>query len=142
MDSHKKCRSTLARYAPNHVVPLPTRRSSYLSLARRCLLVCLAAVSGSASAAGAYTGTVASVLAFGNNTNAYFVYINGIGGQSPPSCVTQNNRFVISPATDAGKAQIASVLSALARGATVSIQGTGTCDIWPDTESILLLQST
>jgi hypothetical protein len=102
---------------------------------------CSTVTGNEAFAAGYYSGAVVTVQAYGSNTNALFVNISGTVGQSPPSCATQNYRFVVSPATDAGKAQIAVILSALARGATVWIQGTGACDIWPDTESILLLTS-
>jgi hypothetical protein len=94
------------------------------------------------SAASSFAGTISSVIAYGENINAVFVNINGTAGGSPPSCQNyQNNRFVLNPTTTSGQALLAVVLSALARGVPVGITGSGTCSIWPDTESILQLQS-
>jgi hypothetical protein len=95
----------------------------------------------SASAAGTYVGTIVNVEGYGENTNAVFVIINGTVGGSPPSCGTQNYRFVLNPSNASGQALLAITLSALARNVAVSIIGSGTCSIWGDTESILLLQS-
>jgi hypothetical protein len=65
-----------------------------------------------------------------------------LGYGTPPSCPNyQNYRFVVNPSNASGQALLAIVLSAVARGASVGITGSGTCSIWPDTESILLLQS-
>jgi hypothetical protein len=94
----------------------------------------------SASAAGTYVGTITNVEGYGENTNAVFVLINGTVSGSP-SCATQNYRFVLNPSNASGQALLAIALSALARNVTVTITGSGTCSIWGDTESILLLLS-
>ena len=60
----------------------------------------------------------------------------------PPSCASgQNTRFAVNPATDGGKALMAALLTAYAQKRPVSVQGSGACDIWPDTETILYIQT-
>ncbi len=59
-----------------------------------------------------------------------------------PACVTpgQESRFVIDARTDAGKAMLSVLLTAVARGKRVTITGTGTCGIWGDTESVSFIE--
>ena len=112
------------------------------NLVPKCLLICFAAISSNALAAGFYTGPVVYQQALATaTTGVFYALINGVVGQTPPACATQTGRFAVNSTTDAGKAQIAIVLSALARGATVWIQGSGACDVWPDTETVLLVYS-
>jgi hypothetical protein len=121
--------------------------SRRLLLLKSCLLIYFSAVSFSASALGFYSGSIVSQQAQVTGTEAtgitgaFFVYINGVSGQSPPACATSTGRFVVNSTIAAGQAQVAVILSALARGATVSIQGSGACDVWPDTETILWILS-
>jgi hypothetical protein len=99
----------------------------------------LGSICGVAHSLGFYTGSALyqQAVSTGATTGTFLVYINGSVGSTPPACATQTNRFAMSVTTDVGKAQIAVVMSALARGATVWIQGSGVCDISPDTESAL-----
>jgi hypothetical protein len=124
------CRAALMSFATKRVL-----RSAILTI------IGLWGAVASASAAGTYSGTITSVEGYGENTNAVFVLINGTVSGSPAGCATQNYRFALNPSNASGQALLAVVLSALARGVTVGIIGSGTCSIWPDTESILLLQS-
>lgn len=128
------------RLAPTSSARMRLHRPSFASVVQRCSVICLAAISN-ATAAGSFTGTIASQQAMGPGGGVFFLNLNGTSSQSPPSCATLKNRFVINPATDSGKAQIAVIVSALARGSTITIQGSGACDLWPDTESILWVLS-
>jgi hypothetical protein len=126
---------------------LRLHRSRRLLLLQSWALACFSAVSFSANALGFYSGSIVSQQAQVTGTEAtgitgaFFVYINGVSGQSPPACATSTGRFVANSTIAAGQAQVAVILSALARGATVSIQGSGACDVWPDTETILWILS-
>ena len=69
---------------------------------------------------------------------AYFVYINLPPGG--PSCATYgqtSKRFVVNPNTEAGMSVIATLLAAQASGRNIQVTGSGLCDIWSDTESIV-----
>lgn len=67
---------------------------------------------------------------------AFFVYFTAAVSQSP-SCATENYRFVVNTGTDGGKALMAILLTAHAQNTPVTVVGSGLCDIWGDTESIL-----
>ena len=98
------------------------------------------AISSMASAAGSYSGTITSVEGTGEGNSAVFIGINGTVGGQPPTCAqAETTRFVVNPSTPQGQALVAMVLSAQARGASVTIFGSGSCDIWGDTESVLYL---
>jgi hypothetical protein len=72
-------------------------------------------------------------------TAQFFVSVNQpVTGA--PSCAIQAMKFVINGSTDAGKAQIATVLAAQSAGHNISILGTGTCDVWGDTETVFWVQ--
>jgi hypothetical protein len=72
-------------------------------------------------------------------TGQFFVSVNQpiTGG---PSCAIQPMKFVINASTDAGKAQIATVLAAQSASRPISILGTGSCDVWGDTETVFWVQ--
>jgi hypothetical protein len=73
-------------------------------------------------------------------TGQFFVSVNQpVAGA--PSCATQPMKFVINASTDAGRAQISTVLAAQSAGRLISILGTGTCDVWGDTETVFWVQS-
>ena len=72
-------------------------------------------------------------------SQANVAFFNSTGTRTnPASCAGPGlqNRWAISLTTDAGKAILAAVMTAQARGKQVWINGTGTCSIWPDTESV------
>lgn len=52
-----------------------------------------------------------------------------------PACSTQD-RWAINGTTDGGKIIISTLLTAYAQGKQTSIQGTGTCTVWSDTETV------
>lgn len=52
-----------------------------------------------------------------------------------PACSTQD-RWAINGTTDGGKIIISTLLTAYAQGKQISIQGTGTCTAWSDTETV------
>lgn len=56
---------------------------------------------------------------------------------SPPTCATQAIRWVIDVTTSQGQAMVAALLTAQSRGKRISIQGTGDCEVWGDTETVL-----
>ena len=54
-----------------------------------------------------------------------------------PACVqTAPNRYAIPTNTDAGKAMIATLLTAYAMGYSVIVTGNGTCSVWGDAETV------
>jgi len=64
------------------------------------------------------------------------VYFNQNGTRTgQPACATQN-RWSINTTTAKGQAMLSVLLTAYASGKPISIQGTGDCRDWPDTESI------
>jgi hypothetical protein len=89
-----------------------------------------------AHAGGVTNATITQVVA--ESPNGYFVYVD-LAPTNTPACGTVtsgNHRYVIDLTTDAGKAMIATVLTAYANKALIDITGTGTCDVWGDTETV------
>ncbi len=77
------------------------------------------------------------------NQGTVFIYVD-TAPQGAPSCGTQtvgSLRYGISESTATGKAQLAIALSAIARGATILLQGSGACTAWGDTEDIAWIRS-
>lgn len=73
--------------------------------------------------------------------DVYFLYVDK-DATGTPSCATytrSDRRFAIDPATDIGRAMIATALAARMAGLKINISGTGNCLIWGDTESIAWL---
>ena len=88
--------------------------------------------------AGTVTGGTIS-LVFSAQEDVYFVYLNQ-NITDVAACGSANaNRFSIKPSTPGGKAMIATVLFASAQGKAITVQGTGDCGIWGDTESAKFL---
>lgn len=86
-------------------------------------------------------------LALGNSTGQVTVPVIGAtygvfmfkagtpAGQ--PACVqVPSQPWVLNVKTDGGKATYALLLSAQAQGKTVSVSGTGVCDVWGDRETV------
>jgi hypothetical protein len=58
-----------------------------------------------------------------------------------PACATPTpNRWVFKAATTDGQAMLATLLTLRGLGKQVSVQGTGTCPDWADTETVQKLQ--
>lgn len=92
--------------------------------------------------AGSVTGRIEFIQAGLGYTpqNAYaLVKVNG-APDNQPGCAT-DARFALNPATEAGKAFLALLMSAKAAGNTVTLVGTGACDVMGgEFESISYLQ--
>lgn len=74
-----------------------------------------------------------------HDTNPYvmFVYVNQTPTNSP-ACHTAaaGNRYAIDISQTYGRVQAAEVMEAQATGRTVDIGGTGTCNVWADTDTL------
>lgn len=66
----------------------------------------------------------------------FFVYLDQPVNGSSCGQTSTTRRYVIDETTAVGKMQIATILSAQARGASISVTGMGSCPLWPDTESV------
>ncbi|MFT4929090.1 MAG: hypothetical protein ACI8WB_005220 [Phenylobacterium sp.] len=51
-------------------------------------------------------------------------------------CSTVGDDWMLSIATEKGKAMYAMLLASAAQGLTVSVQGHGACNVWPGRESV------
>lgn len=103
---------------------------------RRLLAIVAVVAAGLAapnlSWAGGSSGAVSQVTA----TTAGVVFFDSTGNHTgQPGCATLS-RWALNVTTPAGQSVLAAVLTAYAQGKTVSFVGTGTCDVWPDSESI------
>lgn len=101
------------------------------SVRKLVLGVCAAfAAAGTPALAGEVTGTINFVQAgHGHTPDDAFVLVQVDGTRLyAPSCAT-DPRMAINPATHAGKAMLAMLLSAKAAGQTVVIYGTGNCQM-------------
>jgi len=65
----------------------------------------------------------------------FFRLSEGTARTDRPGCATQD-RWVINNAWPAAKTQIATLMSAVLAGRKVSVQGTGDCAAWGDTETV------
>jgi len=92
------------------------------------------AVSGQVQARGTATGTVESLTSSGSITNVFLSEtITPVNGESIPSCATRDQNFAL--AADQ-KNQLAILLTALALGSEVRINGSDDCDVRDGTESV------
>jgi hypothetical protein len=95
-----------------------------------------------AVAAGAATqGTVTTLTVQNsggtNGQGVAFIYISS-AHTGAPGCHTTGNRWVVDLGVESGRQLYALALSAYLSGRSLSdMVGTGTCSIWPDTESLL-----
>ena len=102
--------------------------------------ICSVLVLGSnpAFARGTSTGTVAKLTASGSVTNIFLsVPITAVTGETVPACSTRDDFFTL--ASDQ-KNQLAIVLTALALGSSVKINGNGLCTNKANAEDISSIQ--
>lgn len=92
-------------------------------------------IASPASAGQAQAGKIFSL--FSTEFGVVMFHSNG-ARSSIPSCVGagMESRFAIDVKNDAGKSMYALLLTAVAQGKQVWINGTGNCSIWGDTESV------
>jgi hypothetical protein len=106
------------------------------------LTTCLLVLIGSPAQAGSVTNTTVRMVA-PESPNVFFVYVVA-APSGTPACGTEtvsNYRYVVDVTTDAGKAMVATALTAYAMQSPVDVIGLGTCAVWGDTETIYYLQA-
>lgn len=87
-------------------------------------------------ASDAAIGTTYGILA--HDTGRIFFYQTG-SRTARPTCATED-RWVFDIKTSTGQATLAVLLTAHANNRNVTIQGTGQCSEWPDTETVRSVQ--
>jgi hypothetical protein len=92
----------------------------------------LIALPSAASASYSSGGQVTFIL----TTNAGIILFDVSGPRTTrPACATQM-RWAFNGSTAAGQAKLASLLTAYARQASITVYGTATCVSWGDTEEV------
>lgn len=107
------------------------------SLSLAALACCAMALPAHASDAS--TGTITQLQA---PQNGAVIFVHSGTRTTPPSCgVAYGTRWVIDASTPQGQSQLSVLLTAYALHKSITIHGTGICNIWGDTEtaSILLI---
>lgn len=98
--------------------------------------VALLAIVGCASAANAGSamagGVVSNVIMQPSGQMFFDVATSHL---SRPACAT-SDRWAIDTSKAGGQAAAAGVLTAFANKRPIGVQGTGGCEVWPDTESV------
>ena len=82
-------------------------------------------------------GTVA-VLAVRSADGLHYVVVNG-SRSVKPACATYEYFMITDEHSDAGKAQLAMLLSAYMSGKVVHVSGSGICGRWGDGEDIMMV---
>jgi hypothetical protein len=85
--------------------------------------------------AGAGSG-LAAIEHVGNFNGADLVFFYTTSHAAQPSCNTYRKRWVLSLSTQLGRSQYAYLMSAIVAGREVVIGGTGTCDLYADSETV------
>jgi hypothetical protein len=96
----------------------------------------LAASSASAGSAG--LGSVSYILPLSSGAGSSQLMFFNISSlpSGHPACATNTGRWVINVSTPAGQAMASLILTAYSLGKQITVQGTGACTDWPDTESV------
>lgn len=111
------------------------RTLSVLTTACLCLS-CLSITPAHASAASA--GTIQNIIV--NSSGIVFFYMTGTR-TTLPSCQTASaTRWSFDSSTSGGQAMLAALLSAYGLGKQITVNGTGTCSVWADTEATSYIQ--
>lgn len=92
----------------------------------------------SAAASSVTAGTINSMTVQVYSPGGQYFFSTTGTRTATPSCATQP-RWVIDTSTSAGQSQVAALLSAYTMNKKVSVTGTGTCSVWADTETVLVL---
>lgn len=91
------------------------------------------AVTASAQSSTAYEGQLLDLHFMKNGA----VLVTTTGSRSSaPACATVAGRFALDSTTPGGRSQLAGLIAAEAADRTVVIRGTGTCDVYGDSETI------
>jgi hypothetical protein len=100
------------------------------------------AAASAAHAGGTQTGTVlmhhTTYAANASSAGiAMFVLVGGGAKVDKPACNTYQERWAFNNASPAARYHHAVLLAAVASGKTVTVWGTGLCDVWSDSETIM-----
>ncbi|WP_157134823.1 hypothetical protein [Sphingomonas sp. PAMC 26605] len=103
----------------------------------KSFLLCAVATSlfvvSPAIASTASPGNPTSLLALNDGP----ILFNQDGSRtSAPSCATVAGRWAMDARTPAGQSRLSVLLTAVALHKQIEVQGTGTCSVWPDTETV------
>ncbi|MEZ0391824.1 MAG: hypothetical protein ACAH59_06385 [Pseudobdellovibrionaceae bacterium] len=99
---------------------------------RTGILLMIFLTSSLAQAGSISASKITSLVA--TNKDAYLVAF-GRDITSSPSCATVKRRFSFKVSTPAGKAMLATVLTAQVADSAVYVTGDGTCSVWSDSET-------
>lgn len=101
--------------------------------------LCAASVGfASAAHANSIEGKIKS-LAVRSSDGLHVVVVEGVP-TGRAACAANHDYYMIADEhSDAGKAQMAILLSAYMSGKSVAVEGTGTCTRWADGEDILIV---
>jgi len=90
---------------------------------------------GNASSAGG--GSITQLQA---PPNGAVIFVHSGTRTAPPACgAGYGTRWVIDASTLQGQSQLSVLLTAYSLHKSISIQGTGACDIWGDTETVQII---
>lgn len=82
-------------------------------------------------------GNVLQIYGTSNGAVLFSVVGTGVSRSGVPSCgSSQPNRWAIDASTVAGQAAVQVLLAAYAQHKPIFVQGTGTCTLWGDTETV------
>lgn len=93
-------------------------------------------VCANARASDAALGRVAGTVTV---PGVFFVITTG-ARTTPPACATASNRWAVDATTSGNQAMIAQILSAQAQGLAIVVHGTGTCNVWGDSETVSVIE--
>lgn len=104
---------------------------------KKILWITVAILCASSPANAGSAGGPPINIMFAYNSVVFFDVITNRSGA--PACATMPTRFAVATNTDSGKAFVTAILTAQARGKTISVSGLGTCSTWADSEDVGLL---
>lgn len=71
--------------------------------------------------------------------DAFITFTPGPRENIPECGAGYPNRYAIDASTPAGQSQLSNILTAFSAGLPVSIDGSGNCDVYPNTESAVYI---
>ena len=101
----------------------------------RCVAATFLFAQAPAHASFADIGTPSQPWPLTQNGSVFFFYSSGTR-TTAPSCATVQGRWVVSLANASGQSAMAIVMMAIGMHKRVWVNGTGTCSLWSDTETV------
>ncbi|MEA1676141.1 hypothetical protein [Nitrospirillum sp. BR 11163] len=99
------------------------------------LITCKSGMAGSANSVYVIQPQVELGQNLAGGSGIAFVYISS-DTTSTPACSRYADRLAIDPSSDVGKAMLSVVLTAYSLNKKVNIAGTGSCNLWSDSETL------